>query len=400
MAVRLTLFEQKVARELAKLKKQSGSHSPSPAMLAGVSGVRVKHDFCFLSNPYASDLFLKYWRRDFRDAERLRALVEYYPSQNRALARKLERLIDIPAKDIFVGNGATEVIQAVLQHFSKKKILVPVPTFSPYLEFAPKHATVLLHQLRKEADFRLESKRLLAQVKKEKPDTVVIINPNNPDGGYVNATKLHLLLMQLRRVEMVIVDESFIHFSEDADARRYKDADIRGWGIGYFGASRLVKKFPNLVVIKSLSKDFGIAGLRLGYGVMNERRVSGLLRRGYLWNVSGFGEYFLNLLGRSDFQKDYERARLRAVRERDEFFAQLLRIPGLTVYPSRANMFLVELLDGSQADDLMVRLLVRHSIYIRPCGDKVGLHGEFVRIASRRRRENTLLVRALKMSLT
>lgn len=379
MPITLNEFERGIARRLFVIKKQSGSHSPSSAMLTDVGDIKVKHDFCFLGNPYATDLFLKYWRRDFKNAERLRASVERYPSQNRSLARKLEYITGAPAGNIFVGNGATEVIQAVLHSFAERKILVPVPTFSPYLEFAPKGIEILLHQLRKDELFKLNLPRLVSDVRRRKPDTVVIINPNNPDGGYVRKNTLRLFLSRVRSVGTVIVDESFIHFTQEKIE----------------SVSKLVAEHPNLVVIKSLSKDFGIAGLRLGYGVMSERSVSALLKRGYLWNISGFGEYFLNLLTRKDFLKAYERTRLRAIRERDDFFTKLSLIPGLRVYPSKANMFLVELLDGSRAEDLTVRLLVKHGIYIRSCSDKVGLKGEFVRIASRRKLENEKLINAL-----
>ncbi|HCB35606.1 MAG TPA: aminotransferase, partial [Candidatus Taylorbacteria bacterium] len=263
-----------------------------------------------------------------------------------------------------------------------RKILVPVPTFSPYLEFVPKGVKIILHRLEKRKDFRLDIHTLLAQVKKEKPDTVVIINPNNPDGGFVSARNVRLFLTQLKRIQTVILDESFIHFA-NTSTRVLQ------------GSARLVREFPNLAVIKSLSKDFGIAGLRLSYGVMSEKRVSSLLENGYLWNVSGFGEYFLNLLNNRGFMEEYEKARLLAIRERDVFFMQLSTLKDIKVYPSSANLFLVELLDGSTANNLTVRLLARYGIYIRSCGDKVGLRGEFFRIASRKRAENNALIAAL-----
>lgn len=388
MSICLTAEERKIAGKIAAIKRKSGSHSPSPAMLTGMDGVAVKHDFCYLGNPYATDLFLKYFRKDFRKSrEKLRRLVELYPSQNRTLAEKMGKMLRISGKHIFVGNGATEAIQAVLHNFSEKKILVSVPTFSPYIEFAPKRVKTVFHRLEKESDFCLDTDAFLVRAKREKADTVVIVNPNNPDGGYIAAQKLRIFLEKLRGVKTVIVDESFVHFS--------------GTNVQVFrGASDLITTFPNLIVIKSLSKDFGIAGLRLGYAVMSTERVSALLERGYLWNVSGFGEYFLTLLGRKDFMTAYEKARLRAIGERDEFFEELTKIKKLRVYPSRGNFFLVELMDGSKADDLMVRLLVRYGIYIRPCGDKVGLKGEFVRIASRKAKENRKLAQALKEVLS
>jgi histidinol-phosphate/aromatic aminotransferase/cobyric acid decarboxylase-like protein len=344
------------------------------------AGVAMKHDFCYLSNPHATELFLRYFKKDFSSQKKLRNLIEHYPSQNRALAEKLERVAGVPAKNIFVGNGATEIIQAVLHTFAKRKILVPVPTFSPYLEFAPQGVRTLQHKLQKKDFFRLNLKKLLEDVRKEGPDSVVIINPSNPDGGGTPTRELQNLLVNLRRIPTVIVDESFSHLV----------------GERIESVAPLVKRHPNLVVIKSMSKDFGIAGLRLGYAVMSEKRVSALLERGYLWNVSGFGEYFLDLLNRRDFLQQYEQARLRAIRERDEFFKALQEVKGIRVYPSKANMFLVELLNGMSAEDLMIALLVRHGIYVRTCYDKVGLKGEFIRVASRSGGENVKLVRALK----
>ncbi len=379
MSISLNKKERVVAKALSEIKKKSGSHSPSPSMLAGVEEAKVRHDFCYLSNPHATELFLKYFSKDVLKSNKLRNLVEHYPSQNRALAEKLQLLTKAPAKNIFVGNGATEIIQAVLQNFVRKKILVPVPTFSPYLEFVPAGVGVLRHQLLKEKNFVLDPREVLSQVRKEKPDAVVLISPNNPDGGFLSFSKLKRLVGALKRVKTVVVDESFIHFA----------------GQRIDSAERLVKQHPNLIVIKSLSKDFGVAGLRLGYAVMSAPRVSALLKRGYLWNVSGFGEYFLELLNRKDFLREYERARLLGIKERDVFFAALSKIPQLKVYPSRANSFLIELLDGSEAEDLTVRLLVKYGIYVRLCKDKVGLRGDFVRVASRRERENSYLIKAL-----
>ena len=378
MPLSLSPREKLVTKRLNRIKKNSGSHSPSPAELASV-GISVKQDFCYLSNPYATDLFLKYFKKDSKNREWLHSLVEHYPSQNRALAAKLTRIAGVPKENIFVGNGATEIIQAVLQTFTRKKILVPVPTFSPYLEFTPTGVKVVEHKLSKRSSYNLDLTLLMADVKRERPDTVVIVNPSNPDGGYIGIRKLRTFLGKLRGVETIIVDESFIHFT----------------GRKVDSVRSLVRKYPNLIVIKSLSKDFGIAGLRLGYGVMSEERVSELLKKGFLWNISGFGEYFLSLLNRGDFMRAYENTRLRAIREREAFFSGLSKINGIKVTPSKANFFLVELLGGITANDIATRLLSVHGIYVRTCYDKVGLKGEYIRIASRGRKENRLFLSAL-----
>ena len=158
-----------------------------------------------------------------------------------------------------------------------------------------------------------------------------------------------------------------------------------------------VGRFPNLIVVKSMSKDFGVAGIRAGYAVMAPDRVRTLLDNGYLWNSSGLAEYFFDLYSRPDFQAQYERERIRFIRNSRRFFAALAKIDGLHVYPTYANFALVELQDGLSAEDLVCRLLIRRGIYTRTCDDKKGLEpGKFVRIAARNRPENAYIIRSLR----
>src|SRR5262249_26292335 len=150
--------------------------------------------------------------------------------------------------------------------------LVNLPTFSPYYEFARRDTQVLFNVLHKEEDFEFNPAAYLEMVHRERPDTVVLINPNNPDGGYVPHAVLVELLEQLRCVSNMIVDESFHHFAWEGD------------DYSYSSVAEEVRRFPNLIVGKSMSKDFGVAGIRAGYAVMAPDRVRTLLDNGYLWN--------------------------------------------------------------------------------------------------------------------
>ena len=129
-------------RELAlvdrfkRLKHEAGTHRPSAWTLAKlIPELRLKVDACFLSNPYATKLFMMHFHREVIRPRKLRALLELYPSQNPVIAAKLGRVLDLAPESIFVGNGAAEIIQAILHRFTKSKILVNLPTFSPYYEF-------------------------------------------------------------------------------------------------------------------------------------------------------------------------------------------------------------------------------------------------------------------------
>ena len=120
--------------------------------------LRLRVDACFLSNPYATDLFLDYLHREVIRTGKLRRLLEFYPSQNRVIADKLSGAVGVPAEYLFVGNGAVEIIQAILHRFTGDKILVNLPTFSPYHEFVRSDTQVLYNVLSRENDFRFDPK--------------------------------------------------------------------------------------------------------------------------------------------------------------------------------------------------------------------------------------------------
>ena len=146
---------------IKRLKKEAGTHSPSAWTLAQrIPELRLKVDACFLSNPYATKLFMMHFQREVIRPRKLRALLELYPSQNRVIAANLGRVLELNPDSIFVGNGAVEIIQAILHRFTREKILVNLPTFSPYYEFTRPDTQVIYNVLRKEDDFRFNPGRL------------------------------------------------------------------------------------------------------------------------------------------------------------------------------------------------------------------------------------------------
>ncbi len=375
----------KIRQVLAKVKAEAGSHSPSVAtLLQELPEVKIEVDACFLSNPYATDLFLAHFTQEVIGTARLRRMIEYYPSQNRAIARRVASRLALPAECIFLGNGATEIIQALIHNFCARKLLINLPTFSPYYEFVRPGTQVIYNHLSKETQFQLDIDAYLALVHKEQPDMVVLINPNNPDGGYLSAVQLRTILHELSAVNHVIVDESFIHFA-------YEDVKL-----SLLSFADLTQEFSNLMVVKSMSKDFGIAGIRAGYAVMPATKVNQLLGNGFLWNISGLAEYFFDLWIRADFFVQYNQARIRYIYEIQTFIGALAQISGLHIYPSKANYVLVELINGLSAFDFVSELLIRNGIYTRNCEDKKGLVGEFVRIGVRSAAENEQILQAIR----
>ncbi len=370
--------------KLKQLKSQSGSHSPSiGTMLSEIPDLQIKVDACFLSNPYATDLFMEKIKI-LSSSTKMRDILEFYPPQNYDVAKKVAKIIQIDSDNIFVGNGAIEVIQAAMHTFAGKRIALPIPTFSSYYEFKKNSSDVLFYQLEKRYDYNININDYISYIKNNNCDTAILINPNNPTGEYISNKDLNYFLKSLKDLELIIIDESFIHFAYEDELLQLSKNES------------LVHKYPNLVIVKSMSKDFGIAGIRAGYGIMNKDRVKQLVSNGYLWNVSGLCDYFFSTYGEKDFQEKYEYERKRYIIDTISFVDDLSKIAGLKVYKTKANFVLMEILDNKITSfDLVVELLVEKGIYIRDCSDKIGLEGEFVRIASRSKKENIEIIKAI-----
>lgn len=371
---------------LNQLKQESGSHSPSiSTILRSVPEIKLSIDACYLSNPYATELLYKYIKKDLLETDRLKDIIEYYPAQNNDIARIIARGIGINPDKIFVGNGAAEIIQAVIHHFGGNKIAINIPTFSAYYEFTLPRQEIVFFKTRKEEDFQLNKKDYLEFLHREKPSTLVLINPNNPDGGYLSNQEIEELLEETQNlVDCFILDESFIHFA-------FEDTTLSP-----VNSEKLIDKYPNLILIKSMSKDFGIAGIRTGYSIMDETRRKELTDHGFLWNVSGLAEYFYTLYSSEYFKNEYDIVRKKYIMNTQMFLAEIQKIPRLKAYPSKANFALLEIQNGTSSFDFAMDLLLEHGIYVRDCSDKIGLDGAFIRVASRSFEENLKIIQALK----
>jgi histidinol-phosphate/aromatic aminotransferase/cobyric acid decarboxylase-like protein len=379
-------MKEKIKESIRILKGESGTHSPSIfTLLDEVPEIEVKIDACFLSNPYATDLFMKYMENDLIKSGKLREVLEYYPPQNQDIAKFVSKAIGVKKENIFIANGAIEVIQEVIHSFTIKKIALIIPTFSSYYEFASDKHEVVYFKLNKADDFELDVEKFIEFIRLEKPDTVAIINPNNPNGGYIPAEQLARLIEEMSDIQNVVIDESFVHFA-------YEDVDF-----SQISSEDLINKHQNLIIVKSMSKDFGIAGVRAGYAVMSEERVSKLLRNGFLWNVSGLTDYFFKVYSSGDFMSEYNVVRKKYIMNTIMFLSELKTVnENIKVYPSKANFALIELLHGQSSFDFAMDLLIDDGIYVRDCSDKVGLEGEFIRVASRTFEENLKIIEAIK----
>lgn len=365
-------------------KAKSGSHSPSIEVLREELAINILVDACFLSNPYATDLFMDHFISEIIEKDRLRDMLEFYPPQNRDIASYISRAVGAPDQNIFIANGAIELIQAILHRFVNESLCVPIPTFSSYYEFVPPGITVHRYQLKPEENYALNLDDYTRYIQANNVRNAIIINPNNPDGGYNSREMIRKFIVDNSHLDSIIIDESFIHFAYEDDS------------LSMTSFEDSVLNYPNVILVKSMAKDFGVAGMRVGYGLMSEERVNLLLSNGFLWNSNGMAAYFLKLYSRPDFFQKYQIVRKKYIMNTMMFMNELSQLEGYQVLPTKANFLLVRSKHGLTSEDLMSKLLFEHGIYVRDCSDKIGLEAGFVRIASRRFEDNLLIIDALK----
>jgi histidinol-phosphate/aromatic aminotransferase/cobyric acid decarboxylase-like protein len=180
-------------------------------------------------------------------------------------------------------------------------------------------------------------------------------------------------------MDLIVVDESFIDFAGDPIPSLLPAAD----------------RFRNLLIVRSMSKNYGVPGLRLGFCYSRNRAMLERLRRLVpTWHLNILAEYFLTLLPASDAAY---RASLRQVTsDVARLGDELSTIPGLFVYPTGSNFVLIRIDSGLKAAELQARLLDDHLMYVRDCSNKVGLDDRHVRVASQGRKLDAQLEQALR----
>ncbi len=303
-----------------------------------------------------------------------------YPMAQDALAGLIGQIIKQPTERIIVGNGASEIIKILSGHLSKK-IIVPVPSFNEYVNAAPEgHAVEFPLEF---PSFHLDTDKFATEAIKTGADMAVVITPNNPTSLLVPKTDLIRLAQKLDKHNcMLIIDESFLDFAENKEQiSMEKDVD----------------KYPNVAVIKSMSKAYGICGLRIGYMLTANLEFAAKVRNGiHIWNINGFAEEFLRILPR--YKQEFEDSCEKVKSDRDMFYEKLCAIEGMTVFKPDANYVFCRLPDTAlSGPEITKRLFIEHNIYIK---DSVGKTqpdaSRYVRIASRTNKENSKLIEALK----
>ena len=306
-------------------------------------------------------------------------ILRYYPDYAEVHAKHIAEITGVSPECIVPANGSTEIITR-LCHLTRGPILTPIPTFSRWTDL-PNELGIPLHTVKHDVrrNFRLEVAELVSRVTELDVRMLVISNPNNPTGAWFEAGEIEELVLSLPQVEMIVIDESFLDFS-----------DLES-------AVTLIPRAQNLVVVKSLGKSLGWHGVRLGYAAMNSRAASLLRSELPFWNVNGLAAYILKSL--SEFKDEFRQSLARVAHDRTYMLDQLERVPGLRVFSSKANFLYVELPVNVPGRKLRDRLLEHYGLMVRECSNKIGSSERYLRLAVQTKEAVDLLVQALRSEL-
>ena len=352
---------------LHRFNYRYGGHWRFPKML----------DYCYLVNPYFPTQRMKNELRANFDT-----LLTEYPSGMAVMQLLAGKYFGVKRQYTVVGNGAAELIKSLMEQQGEGRIGVVYPTFEEYP-----------HRLRKEqivpffpdnSDLHYTADDLMEFFADKEVETLLLINPDNPSGNFIPKEGLLALASWSRqRGIRLVVDESFVDFSDDFEQNSLI-------------SNQLLEEYPQLVVMKSISKSYGVPGLRLGIMATADTALVDRVKRDVaIWNINSFAEFYLQIFGK--YEADYRQACHRFIQERRRFEQLLRQVSFLRVIPSQANYFCLEVTQRFTSGELTRRLLADYEIMVKDCNSKHFLEGKnYIRVSVRSTEDNNRLIAALK----
>lgn len=358
-----TLFATKEER-LRRLQNRYGGYWRYPKLL----------DFCYLVNPYFPCQKLQDEMKS-----NFETLLTEYPSCMAVNSLIAAKDFGLHGNQVIVGNGASELIK-VLMEYLPGKMGVTQPTFEEYPNRKSAENLVVFHP--DNDNYSYTAQELMDFYADKKIRILLLINPDNPSGNYLPKQEvLKVADWAEKNSVRLIVDESFVDFAEEEDATLLEQA--------------VLTKYPHLIVMKSISKSYGVPGIRLGILAGDDKELIEKLKKDVaIWNINSFGEFYLQIYEK--YAKDYKDAMTKFKKTRKRFVESLAHISGLRVIPSQANYLLCELTGRMSATSLAEELL-EENILIKDLSTKKGFAGKnYIRLAVRNERDNEKLVQELK----
>lgn len=333
-------------------------------------------DFCYLVNPYFPPERMKAEMRANFDT-----LLTEYPSGMRVNSLLAAKQFNVHVENIIVGNGAAELIKSLMSLLSGVTGFVR-PTFEEYpnryssddsLVFVPGNH-----------DYSYTADDLMEFFGDKAIDNLIVINPDNPSGNYIcKADLLRLVEWAREKGIRLVIDESFVDFADELDSSLLYN--------------EILEPNPHLYVMKSISKSYGVPGLRLGVLASGDTETIARMKKDVaIWNINSFGEFYMQI--EEKYKNDYAAALVKIRAERARFMCELGKIPGIRVIPSQANFVMVELDDSISPKELLKTLLIKYEILIKELTTKTNGRN-YLRLAVRCTEDNDRLLEALRAEL-
>lgn len=336
-------------------------------------------DYCYLVNPYFPSKRLKDEMRANFDP-----LLTEYPSGMYVNSLLAGKCFGVKQDYIVPGNGAAELIKSLMEKIEGRMGVI-YPTFEEYPN--RRLADSLEIFVPQTEDFHYTADDVIEYFSKHKPETLLLINPDNPSGNYIPYKDvLRLASWCVSEGIRLVLDESFVDFSTEYPHNTLLRNDV-------------LEQFPDMIVVKSISKSYGVPGLRLGIMASADKELISFVKKDVsIWNLNSFAEFFMQIY--TKHETDYIKAAAKFRKEREVFKEELKSVPFLRVFDSESNYFLCEVLPPYASYSLAVRLLNEHNILIKDCSTKKVFDGRsYIRLAIRDREDNERLVGALRMML-
>lgn len=333
-------------------------------------------DYCYLVNP-----FFPPKRMMDEIKSNFDTLLTEYPSGQWVNSLLAAKYFGINQDYVIVGNGAAELIKSFAESHQNERIGVIYPTFDEYPNRLP--GAQVIPFISGKRDFRYDADDLMEYYSDKNLDLLLLINPDNPSGNFITIDNVIRLAGWCRERKIILlVDESFVDFTEGFENNSLLHNEI-------------LETYPNLSVMKSISKSYGVPGLRLGVFATSDRETISRMKKDVsIWNINSFGEFYMQIYGK--YEADYRKACRKFIAERDRFFMLLQEIPYLHVMPSQANYFLCEITDRFTSKEL-TRILLDHDVLISNCGRKKNINDRnLIRLAVRSKADNDRLIEILK----
>lgn len=363
-----SMFAENDDERVAHIQARYGGYWRYPKLL----------DFCYLVNPYfPPQKLMNEMKANFE------TLLTQYPSGMKVNSLLAAKNFGVHQEHIVVGNGAAELIKCLMEDLNGKMGIIR-PTFEEYPNRYRKQDCVVF--VPETDDFSYTAEDIIQYFEETGIENLLLINPDNPSGNYIPKEKLLMLIDWCKGKEIrLIVDESFVDFSDEENSTLIEE--------------KLLDRYERLIVVKSISKSYGVPGVRLGIlASSDEKLISGMKKKVAIWNINSFGEFYMQI--EEKYKKDYIQALSMLRQVRKKFEQELSEISELKVISSQANYVMAEIVNGMSSKELTKRLLLEQNMLIKDLSGKVQKgNRQYVRLAVRRGEENKKLVDALKAIL-